>query len=182
VADCHGSACRRGRQGMRDRRFIAEHRGGPLNSRQHRQLSAWACACAEAVLPVIAEAVDERLLGALATAAEWRGNLASVGEARRAAAAALSAARAAKPPAAVAVARAVAHAVATAHMADHSLAAALYALKAVKVAGGSVDLERKRQDARLPRDIRRLVLSASSGASAGARAPRWRGCAPGAAC
>jgi len=35
---------------MRDKRFIAEHRGGPLKKEQHYQLIKWACDCAEHVL------------------------------------------------------------------------------------------------------------------------------------
>ena len=62
----------------------------------------------------------------------------------------------------IAVARSVGHAVATAHMADHSLGAALYALKAVKHAGKSVDAERKWQNEQLPSEIMELVLTAMS--------------------
>jgi len=36
---------------MRDKRFIAEHRDGPLKKEQHRLLIKWACDCAENVLP-----------------------------------------------------------------------------------------------------------------------------------
>jgi len=56
--------------------------------------------------------------------------------------------------------RSIGHAVVTAHMADHSLGAALYALKAVKNAGQSVDAERKWQNAHLPSEIKVLVLTA----------------------
>jgi len=52
--------------------------------------------------------------------------------------------------------------VATAHMADHSLGAALYALKAVKSAGRSIDAERKWQNEQLPQEIMELVLTARS--------------------
>jgi len=45
-------------------------------------------------------------------------------------------------------------------MADHSLGAALYALKAVKNSGKSVDVERKWQNEQLPSEIRELVLTA----------------------
>jgi hypothetical protein len=48
-------------------------------------------------------------------------------------------------PISIAVARSVGHAVATAHMAYHSMGAALYALKAVKYAGKSINEERKWQ-------------------------------------
>ena len=63
-------------------------------------------------------------------------------------------------PIEIAVARSVGHAVATAHMADHSLRAAEYALKSIKLAGKSVDIERKVQDKHLSLDITELVLSA----------------------
>jgi hypothetical protein len=45
-------------------------------------------------------------------------------------------------------------------MADHSLGAALYALKAVKAAGGLIDAERRWQNEQLPVNVRTLVLSA----------------------
>ena len=61
---------------------------------------------------------------------------------------------------AIAVARSIGHAAATAHMADHSLGAAWYALKAVKNAGGSIEMERQWQDEQLPSEIRSLVLTA----------------------
>jgi hypothetical protein len=71
-----------------------------------------------------------------------------------------AAARESPDPVIRAVARSVGHAVATAHMADHSLGAALYALKAVKYAGASVDAERQWQHGHLPPEIRDLVLTA----------------------
>jgi len=45
-------------------------------------------------------------------------------------------------------------------MADHSIGAALYALKAVKNAGKSIDAERKWQNEQLPSEIMELVLTA----------------------
>jgi hypothetical protein len=45
-------------------------------------------------------------------------------------------------------------------MADHSLGAAWYALKVVKNAGTSIDVERKWQDDQLPSEIKELVLIA----------------------
>ncbi|MGD6852888.1 MAG: putative immunity protein [Candidatus Bathyarchaeia archaeon] len=145
---------------MRDKRFVAEHRGGPLTKTQHRQLMKWAIQCAEHVLALIGEKVDLRLESALKVARAWEQGDASVGDARNAAVAAHAVARESSNPATVAVARAVGHAVATAHMADHSLGPALYALKAVKAAGGSVEAEREWQTAHLPPDVRALVLSA----------------------
>jgi len=47
-------------------------------------------------------------------------------------------------------------------MADHSLGAALYALKAVKNAGKSVDEERKWQNEQLPSEIMELALNVMS--------------------
>jgi hypothetical protein len=145
---------------MRDKRFIAEHRGGPLTKEQHYQLMQWACDCAEHVLPLFGETIDERLTKALIVAKEWKQGHASVGDARKASVGAHTVARESSNPTAIAVARSVGYAVATAHMADHSLGAAWYALKAVKNAGKSTDAERKWQDEQLPSEIKELVLTA----------------------
>lgn len=145
---------------MRDRRFIAEHRGGPLKKEQHYQLIEWAWHCAEHVLHLYGDMIDERLINALNVAKEWRSGNASVGAARNASVDAHAVARESSNPTAVAVARSVGHAVATAHMADHSLGTAWYALKAVRNAGGSIESERKWQDEQLPFEIKELVLTA----------------------
>ena len=145
---------------MRDIRFVAEHRGGPLKKEQHYQLIKWACDCAENVLPLFGEEIDERLINALWIAKEWAKGNASVGDARKASLGAIAVANESSNPIAVAVARAVGHAVATAHMADHSLGAAVYALKAVKHAGKSIAEERKWQNEQLPPEIMELVLTA----------------------
>ncbi|AEE52941.1 putative immunity protein [Haliscomenobacter hydrossis] len=145
---------------MRDKRFIAAHRGGPLSKNQHQQLMQWAYLCAEHMLPLFGDPIDQQLKDALIIALEWAKGNASVGEARNASLAAIAVARASSTPTAIAVARAVGHAVATAHMADHSLRAAAYALKAVKIAGQSMEEERKWQDEQLPAGIMELVLSA----------------------
>ena len=145
---------------MRDKRFIAEHRGGPLKKEQHYQLITWACGCAEHVLHLLGEKIDERLINTLNVAKEWIQGIASVGDARKASLDAIAVADQSSSPVAIAVARSVGHAGATAHMADHSLNAALYALKAVKNAGESIESERKWQDEQLPSEIRELVLTA----------------------
>jgi hypothetical protein len=147
---------------MRDKRFIAEHRGGPLKKEQHRQLIQWACTCAEHVLPLLSEEMDERLKKALAVAKDWEKGNASTGDAIMASRGAHAAARESAKPASIAVARAVGHAVATAHMADHSTGAGDYALKAMKNAGKSLDAERKWQDEQLPSEIKELVITARS--------------------
>jgi hypothetical protein len=145
---------------MRDKRFVAEHRGGPLKKEQHRQLMIWACACAENVLPLLSEKPDERLINALSVAIEWAKGNATVKDAMKASLNAHAVARESSVSVAIAVARAIGQAVATAHMADHSLGSALYSLRVVKYAGRSVDQERKWQDDQLPSGIKELVLSA----------------------
>jgi hypothetical protein len=147
---------------MRDKRFIAELRGGSLRIEQQRQLIKWACDCAENVLPLLGEKSDERLKNALLIAKEWAKGKATAGDARNASLNAIAVAHESSNPVAIAVARAVGHAVATAHMADHSLGAALYALKAVINAGKSTDTERKWQNDQLPSEIMELVLKTRS--------------------
>jgi hypothetical protein len=145
---------------MRDNRFVAEHRGGPLKKEQHYQVMKWACDCAEHVLHLFGEIPDERLKNALSVAKEWKSGNASVGDAMNASAAAHAVARESSHPTSRAVARSIGQAVATAHMADHSLGAAWYALKAVKNAGKSPDAERRWQDKQLPPEIKDLILTA----------------------
>jgi hypothetical protein len=145
---------------MRDKRFVAEHRGGPLKKQQHYQLIQWACDCAERVLHLSGNEIDQRLTKAIDVALAWKKEKASVGDARKASLGAIAVARGSSSRTAIAVARAVGHAVATAHMADHSLGTAWYALKAVKSSGGSIDEERRWQDKQLPQDVRDLVLTA----------------------
>ena len=145
---------------MRDKRFVAEHRGGPLKKEQHYQLANWARACAEHVLSYFGNTVDPRLVNALKVADDWPKGKASVGDARKASVESHAVAREQTNPAGVAVARAIGHAVATAHMADHSLGGAYYGLRAVEAAGKSVGEERKWQDEQLPVEIKQLVLSA----------------------
>ncbi len=147
---------------MRDKRFVAEHRDGPLTKENHRKLIKWAIECSEHVLPLIGEDPDGSLIHALHVAGEWEKGNASTGAAMKASLDAHAAARETSDPVKIAVARSVGHAVATAHMADHSPGAALYALKAVKYAGKSIDEERdwqKIQLQQLPSEIVELVIS-----------------------
>ena len=65
---------------MRDRRFIAQHRGGPLKKDQQYQLIQWACDCSEHVLPLFGNPIDDRLTNALHVAREWKQGDASVWE------------------------------------------------------------------------------------------------------
>ncbi|QDU87768.1 hypothetical protein Pla175_11340 [Pirellulimonas nuda] len=146
---------------MRDQRFIAVHRGGPLGIVQHRLLAAWAADCAERVLPLFLAACpeDDRPGAAIATARGWSRGEVSVSQSQKAAVAAHAAARATTNKPAIAAARAAGHAVATAHMADHSLGPYYYALKGIAAAGGSVDGERAWLLQRLPAEVRELVVS-----------------------
>jgi hypothetical protein len=146
---------------MRDRRFVAVHRGGLLSLEHQRLLMRWAHDCAQHVLPLFGDTeLDERLRHALETAQAWERGETSVGAAMKASVGAHAVARAASSPSATFVARAVGQAVATAHMADHSLGAAWYALKAVKSAGQAIEVERIWQDQHTPPEIAELVSSA----------------------
>ena len=151
---------------MRDQRFVAVHRGGLLTKNNHRELIGWARTCAEHVLQLIDKNIDKRLVHALHVAQDWENENVTVGEAMKASAGAHAAAREFSDSTSIAVARSVGHAVATAHMADHSLRAALYALKAVKHAGGSVEKESKWQRKQLqscfatgPSELVELILT-----------------------
>jgi len=145
---------------MRDLRFVAEHRGGPLKKELHSRLMEWAIACAEHILPLYPRELDGRLKHALAVARKWAEGEVPTGAAMKASLEAHAAARESEDSVAVAVSRSIGQAVATAHMADHSLGAAWYALKAVKAHGGNVEAEREWQDGHLPADVMELVRSA----------------------
>ncbi len=144
---------------MRDKRFIAVHRGGLLSREHHRLLMKWTHDCAKHVLYLLGDEIDERLIDALRISLAWERGNASVGDARAASVNAHAAARASDNPVPIAVARACGHAVATAHMADHSLGAAIYALIAVKHSGQSIEAERNWQNEQLPDEILELVLT-----------------------
>jgi hypothetical protein len=147
---------------MRDKRFIAEHRGGLLTKDNHQKLIKWARVCSEHVISLVDKDVDKRLLDALQVAEEWENGNVSVGEAVKASITAHTVAKESEDPSSIAIARSVGHAVATAHMADHSLGAALYALKALKLAGKPINKERdwqSRQLHQLSSEIVDLVLN-----------------------
>lgn len=143
---------------MRNKRFIAEHRGGTLALEQHRQLMVWSCNCVKHVTYLIEPSLEERVLSALRVGMDWVNGNASVGDARRGSVDLLALARVLVDPVQIALVRAAGHAVATAHMADHSMGAALYAIKAVNCAGKSMDDERDWQQAQLPLEVKDFVL------------------------
>jgi hypothetical protein len=145
---------------MRDRRFVAVHRGGLLDKNKHALLALWAADCAERLLPLFEEcSSDDRPRRAIETARAWARGEVPLGAAQKASVAAHAAARAVENKAAVAAARAAGHAVATAHMADHSLGPVIYAAKALEAKGTSATGERKWQIRRLPADLREMVVS-----------------------
>lgn len=146
---------------MRDRRFVAVHRGGPLDRTKHRLLARWAADCAEHLLWIFAEhSSDDRPQRAVEMGRAWARGEVPVGSAQKAAVAAHAAARAVKNKAACAAARAAGHAVATAHMAEHSIGVVIYGKKAIEATGESFDVEREWQLKRLPKNLRELVVSA----------------------
>jgi hypothetical protein len=145
---------------MRDKRFVAAHRGGLLTKDQHYHLMKWARECSEHVVSLSGGNRDRRLITALSVAKEWERGEATVGEARKASLGAIAVAHESSDPLIIAVARSIGHAVATAHMADHATGAAEYALKAVKMSGRSVEEERAWQDEKLTPDISELILTA----------------------
>jgi hypothetical protein len=161
---------------MRDHRFRALHRGGPLDLHRHRLLATWAADCAAHVLPLFAEQhpQDDRPRRAIETARAWARGEVTVREARAAAVEAHAAARDASDDAARAAARAAGHSVATAHMADHAPRAAACAVQAVQAAGNgrdvatAADRERTWQRERLSEMIRALVLPAGESESTSA--------------
>lgn len=147
---------------MRDKGFVAVHRGGALSKDDHHKLMSWARKCSGHVLPLLGGNLDGRLVHALRVAKEWENGNAKTGVAMKASVSAHAVARESVNPVFIAVAGSIGHAVATAHMADHSLGAAIYALKAVSLAGKSIADERKWQKTRLkrlPLEIVELVLS-----------------------
>ena len=145
---------------MRDRRFIAVHRGGPLDRDSHIFLARWAADCAGRVLPLFTRCSEDiRPARALETARAWANGEVRTGAAMKASVAAHAAARQVRDKAAIAAARAAGHAVATAHFADHSMGALLYALKALETSGGASDSELELQLAKLPDHLREPVWS-----------------------
>lgn len=143
---------------MRDKRFIAIHRGGSLTRESHIFLARWAADCAERVLYLYTRSSDDsRLKDALAISHRWANGEVKTGVAMVAARSAHAAAREADDKAAIAAARAVGQAVGTAHAADHSMGALLYSMKALEAASIPSDTEFESQIAKLPDHLRELV-------------------------
>lgn len=145
---------------MRDKRFIAVHRGGPLGREDHVFLARWAAGCAERVLHIFTQSRDDRRpKDALDVARKWANGEVKTGAAMKASVAAHAAAREVKDVAAIAAARAAGQAVATAHFADHSMGALLYAMKALEASGIPSGSEFQLQISKLPAHLREPVAS-----------------------
>lgn len=144
---------------MRDRRFVAVHRGGTLTREDQVLLCEWGCRCVVHAMERLGFVPEAAVKEALETARRWAVEAATAGECRKASVRAHDFARRSTDPVAIALARAAGHAVATAHMADHSMGAAMYALKAMIAADGPLEEERRWQHAQLPESIRTLVLT-----------------------
>jgi hypothetical protein len=144
---------------MRDQRIIAEHRGGLMTKEQQRQLMLWAIGCVERVMALADVSQELSLRDILNTGKKWAHRTATVGDCREASVRAHALARKSDFHTGEAVARATGHAVATAHMADHSTGAALYALKAIHLAGKSPEAEREWQNNQIPPETKELIES-----------------------
>ncbi len=151
---------------VRDPRFITVRRGGTLQDDDHRRLAMWAADCAEHVLHhfEVARPQDDRPRRAIELGRSWARGEIPWAEARTAAGHANAAARDLRGAARYA-AYAAAQAAAVGHVAAHELGAAAYAIRAVQAATAGDDeraaagrAECQWQRARLPREIRELVL------------------------
>ena len=149
----------------RDPRFVTVRRGGTLQDADHHCLAVWAADCAEHVLHFFEHVRpgDNRPRRAIEFARAWaRGEMAMT-QARTADFAANAAAREVSG-AAKQAALAAGQARAVAHVAAHELGSAAYAIRAARAAAPEGEqeeagrLECQWQRARLPGDIRELVL------------------------
>jgi hypothetical protein len=150
---------------IRDPRLVTVRRGGTLSDANHRLLAVWAADCAEHVLHFFEDALpgDERPRRAIELAHAWVLGEITMSQSRNAAGYANAAAREVSGAAREA-AHAAGQAAAVAHVAAHELGAAAYAIRAVRAATPESErdaagrLECQWQRARLPEEIRELVL------------------------
>ena len=149
--------------GVRDPRLVTIRRGGTLTDRDHHLLALWAATCAEHVLPLFEREVpsDNRPRAAIEAARAWAGGELAMMEARARGGHAMGAARPLRGAARFA-AYAAGQAACVGHVAEHDLGAAAYAIKAARAANpedpGARRQERDWQRARLPEEVRALVL------------------------
>ncbi|WP_146201222.1 putative immunity protein [Methanospirillum lacunae] len=147
---------------LRDKRFVAIHRGGNLSPENHRKLMKWAITCFEHVLPYYGREPEPVLNEAIHYAREWSRGACLTGDLIVASRNVHRFAKTITDPVASAVVRSIGQGVATGHMADHCVGAALYAQKAVLLAGNQVQDEKAWQISKLcselPEDITILVI------------------------
>ena len=113
----------------------------------------WAITCYEHVLPYYNKELDQVLLEAMSLAREWSRGTRSTGDLIIISRNVHAFAKTIPDPVACAVARSIGQGVATAHMADHCIGAALYAQKAVLLAGNPVSEEKTWQIEKLSREL-----------------------------
>lgn len=148
---------------VRDPRMVTIRRGGTLSDGDHSLLALWAADCAEHVLGLFegAEPEDPRPREAIAAARAWAEGEMAMMDARALGGHAMGAARPLEGAARFA-AYAAGQAACVGHVAEHDLGAAAYAIKAAQAARpGDPDIRRAERDwqrARLPREVRELVL------------------------
>jgi hypothetical protein len=149
----------------RDPRLITPRRGGTLTDGHHRLLATWAALCAEHVSHLFEQARpdDTRPRDAIEACRAWvRGEM-LMSDARMAAFQANTAGRDLPAPAKYA-ALAAGQAAPVAHVASHALGAAAYAIRAAAAHAPSDQAEAARiaerdwQRARIPPELRELVL------------------------
>ncbi|WP_319757803.1 putative immunity protein [uncultured Sphaerochaeta sp.] len=114
---------------MRNRLFVAEHRGGLLSLSDHRSLMKWALLCTEHLSEYHVFLEEEVIISALEIGHRWSEGHAKTGEAMKASRAVHAFARTVEDKPSQFYYRAVGQAVATAHMADHSLGPVWYGRK-----------------------------------------------------
>lgn len=152
---------------VRDPAMVTIRRGGTLTDADHRLLALWAADCAHHVLHLFEHhsPSDQRPRGAVAAARAWAQGDMPMMEARATGGHAMGAASPLTGTARFA-AYAAGQAACVGHVAEHDLGAAAYAIKAVRDATPEVPTagrdERDWQRARLPEQIRELVLNDQS--------------------
>lgn len=148
---------------VRDPRMITIRRGGSLTDEHHQLLATWAADCAEHVLPLFTQVApaDQRPAEAIAAARLWASGSLPMMAARALGGHAMGAARPLTGAARFA-AYAAGQAACVGHVAEHDLGAAAYAILSVRVANPTNPeagrIERDWQRARLPAEVRELVL------------------------
>ncbi|MDR1616725.1 MAG: hypothetical protein LBR98_06910 [Syntrophomonadaceae bacterium] len=144
---------------MRDKKWVAEHRGGNLKIEQHKELMRWALDCLNHLLPLLKNGINEKIKNAINIGNKWADGSVKTGDAMKASREIIKFVRTLDDRLEIAISRAAGHAVATAHAADHSMGPVIYGLKAAEIAGRSKDLELDWQLHNIPNDIKELVLT-----------------------